>query len=164
MNNLEFRQIIEIDKQNLDIMTNWMYNWWGKEDGYTFDSVKCFLEHSFLKDRLPKTFGLFHKGRIIGMFQFTYEDLEVRPDIYPWLANLYVDEEYRSKGIGRILLERVNEVAKTSLNFNELYLFTKHIGLYEKFGWDYISDLDTYTKNPRIQRLYKLKFKRKSDV
>lgn len=156
MNNLEFRQIIEIDKQNLDIMTNWMYNWWGKEDGYTFDSVKCFLEHSFLKDRLPKTFGLFHNGRIIGMFQFTYEDLEVRPDIYPWLANLYVDEEYRNKGIGRILLEKVNEVSKTSLNFNELYLFTKHIGLYEKFGWVYISDLDTYTKNPRIQRLYKL--------
>lgn len=156
MDNLEFRQIIEIDKQNLDIMTNWMYNWWGKEDGYTFDSVKCFLEHSFLKDRLPKTFGLFHNGRIIGMFQFTYEDLEVRPDIYPWLANLYVDEEYRNKGIGRILLEKVNEISKTSLNFNELYLFTKHIGLYEKFGWVYISDLDTYTKNPRIQRLYKL--------
>ena len=83
MNNLEFRQIIEIDKQNLDIMTNWMYNWWGKENGYTFDSVKCFLEHNFLKDILPKTFGLFHNGRIIGMFQFTYEDLEVRPDIYP---------------------------------------------------------------------------------
>lgn len=156
MNNLEFRQIIEIDKQNLDIMTNWMYNWWGKEDGYTFDSVKCFLEHSFLKDRSPKIFGLFHNGRIIGMFQFTYEDLEVRPDIYPWLANLYVDEEYRNKGIGRILLEKVNEISKTSLNFNELYLFTKHIGLYEKFGWVYISDLDTYTKNPRIQRLYKL--------
>lgn len=35
MDNLEFRQIIEIDKQNLDIMTNWMYNWWGKENGYT---------------------------------------------------------------------------------------------------------------------------------
>lgn len=159
MDNLEFRQIIEIDKQNLDIMTNWMYNWWGKEDGYTFDSVKCFLEHSFLKDRLPKTFGLFHNGRIIGMFQFTYEDLEVRPDIYPWLANLYVDEEYRNKGIGRILLEKVNEISKTSLNFNELYLFTKHIGLYEKFGWVYISDLDTYTKNPRIQKLYKLNLK-----
>lgn len=90
------------------------------------------------------------------MFQFTYEDLEVRPDIYPWLANLYVDEEYRNKGIARILLEKVNEIAKTSVDFDELYLFTKHIGLYEKFGWKYISELDTHIENPRMQRLYKL--------
>ncbi len=90
------------------------------------------------------------------MFQFTYEDLEVRPDIYPWLANLYVDEEYRNKGMARILLEKVKQIAKSSTNFDELYLFTKHKGLYEKFGWNYVSELDTHIKSPRIQRLYKL--------
>lgn len=159
MNNLEFRQIIEIDDKNLEIMTDWMYNWWGQEEGYTFNSVKCFIKHSLQKTRLPKTYGLFSDGIIIGMFQFTYEDLEVRPDIYPWLANLYVDEEYRNKGVARLLLEKVNEIAKTELNFNELYLFTEHKGLYEKFGWEYVSELDTYLKTPRVQRLYKLKLK-----
>lgn len=159
MDNFEFRQITQIDSENLDIMTKWMYNWWGKEEGYTFEGVKCYMEHTFQKDRLPKTYGLFHNGRIIGMFQFIYEDLDVRPDIYPWLANLYVDEEYRNKGMARILIQKVNEVAKTTLEFKELYLYTKHIGLYEKFGWNYISELDTYTKQPRIQRLYKLDIK-----
>ena len=159
MDNFEFRQITQIDSENLDIMTKWMYNWWGKEEGYTFEGVKCYMEHTFQKDRLPKTYGLFDNGRIIGMFQFIYEDLEIRPDIYPWLANLYVDEEYRNKGMARILIQKVNEVAKTTLEFKELYLYTKHIGLYEKFGWNYISELDTYTKQPRIQRLYKLDVK-----
>ena len=159
MENLEFKQIIDIDEKNLEIMTNWMYNWWGKEKKYTFDNVKCYLKHSFQKDRLPKTYGLFHKGRIIGTFQFIYEDLELRPDIYPWLANLYVDEEYRNKGIARILLEKASELAKTAVGFDELYLFTKHIGLYEKFGWEYISEIDTYIENPRFQRLYKLNLK-----
>lgn len=159
MNNLEFKQITQIDNDNLDIMTNWMYKWWGQEEGYTFDGVKCYMEHSLQKDRLPKTYGLFSNGRIIGMFQFTYEDLEVRPDIYPWLANLYVDEKYRNKGVARILLDKVKEIAKSSTNFNELYLFTKHIGLYEKFDWEYISELDTHMKIPRIQRLYKLTLK-----
>ncbi len=37
---------------------------------------------------------------IIGMFQFTYEDLSVRPDIYPWLANVYIDEKYSKMGYG----------------------------------------------------------------
>lgn len=159
MDNLEFKQITELDEQNLDIMTNWMYNWWGKEEGYTFESIKCYLKHSFQKDRLPKTYGVFYDEILVGMFQFTYSDLEIRPDIYPWLANLYVDEKYRNKGLARVMLEKVNEIARTSLNFNELYLFTKHIDLYEKFGWTYISELDTYTKNPRIQKLYKLKLK-----
>lgn len=159
MDNLEFKQITELDEQNLDIMTNWMYNWWGKEEGYTFESIKCYLKHSFQKDRLPKTYGVFYDVILVGMFQFTYSDLEIRPDIYPWLANLYVDEKYRNKGIARVMLEKVNKIARTSLNFNELYLFTKHIALYEKFGWTYISELDTYTKNPRIQRLYRLKLK-----
>ena len=159
MDNLEFRQIIEIDNNNLDIMTGWLYKWWGEEKGYTSDGVKCFLKHSFQKDRLPKTYGLFHKERIIGMFQFIYEDLQVRPDIYPWLANLYIDEEYRNKGIGRILLKKISEIARTSVDFDELYLFTKHIGLYEKFGWEYISELDTHIENPRFQRLYKLDIK-----
>jgi len=31
-----------------------------------------------------------------------------------------------------------------------------NIGLYEKFGWNYVSEIDTYSKEPRIQRLYRL--------
>ena len=159
MDNLELRQIIEIDNVNLEIMCNWLYKWWGQEKGYTFEGVKCFLEHSFQKDRLPKTYGVFYKGRIIGMFQFLYNDLNVRPDIYPWLANLYVDEEYRNKGIAKKMIKKIKEVAKTTLNFDDLYLFTKHINMYEKFGWEYISEVDTYIEKPRVQRLYKLDIK-----
>ena len=73
-----------------------------------------------------------------------------------------VDEEYRNKGVARILLEKTSELAKTAVGFDELYLFTKHIGLYEKFGWEYISEIDTYIENPRFQRLYKLNFKKPS--
>ena len=157
--NLELNQLTNIDEDTLNKITTWMYNWWGLECGYSFDGMKCFMEHSLQKDKLPQTYGLFLDGNIIGMFQFTYEDLGVRPDIYPWLANLYVDEEYRNKGIARILLEKAKEIAKLSINFDEIYLYTEHIGLYEKFNWQYVSELDTYIKNPRIQRLYKLTLK-----
>lgn len=29
MDNIQFKQIAEIEDVNLNIMTNWMYNWWG---------------------------------------------------------------------------------------------------------------------------------------
>lgn len=128
----------------------------GIKDGYSFNAVKCFMKHSLQKDKLPQTYGLFLDGDIIGMFQFSYEDLRVRPDIYPWLANVYIDERYRKKGYGRKLLESVKDIAKKNTDFNELFLYTKHIGLYEKFGWKYISEIDTYNEESRIERLYQL--------
>lgn len=136
-----------------------MDNWWGIQDGYSFDAVKSFMKHRMQKDRLPKTYGLFSNDNIIGMFQLTYEDLAVRPDIYPWLANVYIDEKYRKMGYGRNLLENVKPIAQKAISFDELFLYTKHIGLYEKFGWKYVSEIDTYKDESRIERLYKLDLK-----
>lgn len=154
--NIQIQQLIDIDEITLNTITTWMYNWWGIKDGYSFDGVKCFMEHSLQKDRLPQTYGLFIDNKIIGMFQLTYEDLNVRPDIYPWLANVYIDEGYRTQGYGRKLLESVKEIAKNNLNFKEIYLYTKHKNLYEKFGWKYISEIDTFNEESRIESLYKL--------
>ena len=153
---LELKQLINIDNDILNTITTWMYNWWGIKDGYSFEAVKCFMQHSLQKDRLPKTYGLFLNDTIIGMFQLTYEDLAVRPYIYPWLANVYIDEKYRKMGYSKNLLEGVKNIAQSSLEFNELFLYTKHIGLYEKFGWKYISQINTYKDESRMERLYKL--------
>lgn len=154
--NIQVKQLIDVDDETLDIMSNWMYNWWGKNNGYSYDGVKCYMKHSMQRDRLPYTYGLFVNDKIVGMFQLTLEDLKVRPDIYPWLCNLYIDKEYRNKGYGRILLESIKEIAKSKLDFKELYLYTKHTGLYEKFGWKYISDIDTFNEESRIEKLYEL--------
>lgn len=156
---IECKQLIDVDEDILNILSTWMYNWWGKRDGYSFEKVKCFMKHSMEKDRLPQTYGLFLDDKIIGMYQFTYEDLSVRPDIYPWLANVYIDEKYRKQGYGRKLLENVKDTAQKSINFEEIFLYTEHKGLYEKFDWTYVCDIDTYNKNSRIERLYKLKLK-----
>ena len=157
--NLELKQLTNIDDDTLNIITTWMYNWWGNRDGYSFEGVKCFMEHSLQMNKLPQTYGLFLDGNIIGMFQFTYEDLGVRPDIYPWLANVYIDEKYRKMGYARKMLESIKSIAQTNTDFEELFLYTKHIGLYEKFGWEYITEIDTYKEESRIERLYKLNLK-----
>ena len=154
--NIEFKQLIDIDENILDIITKWNYEWWGESLNCNYEKVKCFLKYSMQKDRIPQTYGLFLDDKIIGMCQFLYEDLDVRPDIYPWLANVYIDEKYRNKGYGRILIDNATKVAHNVIKFNELFLYTKHIGLYEKFGWKYIGDIDTFKDESRIERLYKL--------
>lgn len=117
------------------------------------------MKHSMQNNKLPQTYGLFLDNKIIGMYQFRYDDLDVRPDIYPWLANVYIDKKYRKLGYGKILLESAIENTKNIIGFNEIFLFTKHIGLYEKFGFEFVELIDTYNETDRIQRLYKLRIR-----
>jgi len=143
------------DEIYLDKMTDWLYEWWGKTEGYSCEAVRAYMIHSLQEQRLPQTYGLFLSGRPVGMYQFTNGDLFPRPDIYPWLANVYIEKACRAKGFGRFLLESVRDnAAKAGLR--ELYLYTSYNGLYEKFGWKFVQEIDTFLE-PRIQRLYKIK-------
>ena len=52
-------------------------------------------------------------------------------------------------------MNTVKENAK-SISLNELYLYTKHVGLYEKFGWKFIEKVNTFKYDSSMVRLDKL--------
>ena len=146
------------DAADLDKMTAWMYEWWGRADRRPAEAVRAFMAHSLQAVRLPATYGLYRDGCLVGMYQFTLEDLFVRPDIYPWLANVYIDPAERGKGCGRALLESVKRCAAEA-GLKEIFLYTHHANLYDKFGWEYLGEIDTGTE-PRIQHLYRMEISR----
>ena len=53
---------------------------------------------------------------------------------------VYVKEEYRHLGYGRILIESIPDFMK-ELNIKTIYLHTRHINLYEKFGFEKYQEL-----------------------
>ena len=152
---LQMRKIT--DYSQLDKITGWMYGWWGEKEGYAYEAVHSYMAHSLNDRRLPQTYGLYLGEELIGMYQFTYEDLFARPDIYPWLANVYIEPRHRNKGYGGYLLRSVKENAAANLRESELFLFTAHEGLYEKYGWEYAGEIDTFLE-PNKQRLYRYCF------
>lgn len=143
------------DETHLETLTDWMFGWWGAQEHKTREAVRCYMAHSLQAERLPQTYGLFLGEALIGMYQFTHEDLFARPDIYPWLANVYIDPAHRGAGYGRALLASVGANARANLKSEALYLYTAHSGLYEKFGWTYVGEIDTFLE-PRMQRLYRM--------
>ena len=155
-------EIIRLENSNnyiFDKICEWNYNWWGIRDNLSYEEVRCELEHSLNNKRLPQTFVMLIDSKPVGMYQLSMcDDLNSRPDIYPWLIDVYVDKDYRGRGICRKLMETVYENAKKA-NLDELYLYTKHIGLYEKFGWKFIEEVKTFRKDSPIERLYKLEIK-----
>ena len=153
-------EIIRLENENspyFESIYDWNYAWWGVRDGISPAEVRCTLAHSLNRgDRLPQTFVAAEDGQALGMYQLSMiDDLYCRPDLYPWLIDVYVAEPFRGRGVGRALLETVPENARAA-GLTELYLYTSHGGLYEKFGWTYVGEVDTFRADSPRERLYRL--------
>lgn len=154
-------KIIKLTDSNNPIfekVVEWNYNWWGKTNGKSEEEVRLFLENSLMATRLPQTFVAISDGKPLGMYQLSmHDDLFARPDIYPWLINVYVDEAARGRGVCAEMMKTVAENARAA-SLSDLYLYTKHVGLYEKYGWDFVEYVKTFDENSPIERLYKLNY------
>jgi GNAT superfamily N-acetyltransferase len=154
---LKIEQLTSPDSPAFKKLVEWHYNWWGKYSNSSRESVETFCKSALCRDKIPQTYIALLNGEVVGSFQFCMSDeIWTRPDIYPWLCNVYTDEKYRGKGICAKMMEHVKPIAKKLL-IKELYLHTSHVGLYEKYGWQFVEMLDTYgASDAQQKRLYKL--------
>ena len=60
-------------------------------------------------------------------------------DCKPFIASVFVDENYRGRRISQQMIERIKEYAK-ELGYRTVYLKSEHRGLYEKYGFEKIAD------------------------
>ena len=84
---------------------------------------------------LPTTFVALEGSHCLGSVSLLCEDAREFAPLSPWLGNLYVAEGARKRGIGRQLVFRAEEEART-LGVSMLYLFTEnHRDFYKDLGW-----------------------------
>lgn len=106
---VKIEKLKKLTEKELNTIADWLYNMWGKNEEQSIEGMKSYILSSMQERRLPQLYGLYLDKDIIGIYSFTYDDLTTRPDIYPWLSNVYIKENYRGKGYGRILLNSVKE-------------------------------------------------------
>ena len=113
-----------------DIAAEWFHNKWGiPKDAY----MQCM--ESYLKKETEYGWYLcMDKDKIIAGVGVIDNDFHDRKDLYPNICALYVEEEYRLKGIaGQLLNMTINDLK--SKDISPIYLVTDHIGFYERYGW-----------------------------
>jgi len=114
--------------------------WFFKEWGYLYPerdlaSVEEAVAGRMNYDKIPLALVAVSDNNFVGTVCLKDYDMETRKDISPWLAGLYVKEEFRNNGIGRLLVKNIIKKAK-ELGVDELYLYTPNAEkFYEKMGW-----------------------------
>ncbi|MBB3770166.1 GNAT superfamily N-acetyltransferase [Angulomicrobium tetraedrale] len=84
---------------------------------------------------LPRTFVLLEDRQPLGMVTLAQDDLDIRPNLNPWLADLYVAEPFRGRGHGLRLVQGLEAEARET-GIARLWLFTTNAAmLYAKAGW-----------------------------
>lgn len=147
---IKIKQLTDEKSIYFPIICKWQKDWWGKE--HKEDRVIEFMKRCLNKDKLPVTYIALVDDEVAGMYQIDmYDNIDVRPDYYPWLLNVYVDERYRGQGICTLLMNHAKETFK-KFNFRRVYLHSKHINLYEKYGWKHMEDVEVFSG--KIKRIY----------
>lgn len=126
-------------KAHLPEISIWLYNQWGV---YYEDSspLKWYqdLKNRLNKKKIPTCFVALINDKPVGTASLIEDDMKTRPELGPWLADVYVLPEEREKGIATELISRVNQEVK-EIGLDKYYLFTRHAtGLYLKLGWEII--------------------------
>ncbi len=113
--------------------SSWFHNKWGisKED-----YLKCMEDYINNKTEYGWYLCL-HRDKIIGGVGIIENDFHNRKDLKPNVCALYVEEEYRSQGIGGKLLYMAVDDMKHN-RVSPLYLITDHKDFYERYGWEFL--------------------------
>lgn len=94
------------------------------------------------QDMMPTVWVLLDGETPVGMITLCLDDLEDRPELNPWLAGLYVDPNYRGRGLALQLIAHLETIAKNA-GIERLSLYTDgSVGLYSKAGWNITETFD----------------------
>lgn len=86
---------------------------------------------------VPQWYIVKDDERIIGGLGVIDNDFHDRKDLSPNVCAVYVEEDYRCKGIAGEMLDCVC-MDMQSKGIEVLYLVTGHTSFYERYGWEFL--------------------------
>lgn len=120
-----------------------------------------FLYELLSKNKFKNTFGekstalmLVNEDELISFCTYAEKD-DIQPTMLtPWIGFVYTFPEYRGhRYAGKLFLE-IEKLAKTE-HIHEIFISTNHIGLYEKYGYEFYQIMNDMAGEPsRVYRKF----------
>lgn len=123
-------------KKYLPILATWHHQQWScLNPGDTIEDRMKRMNSYLGDDLIPSMYIWLDNNEVRGSAAIKICDMDTRPQLSPWLASVYVDENRRCSGIGSALVKHVMDVARDQ-GHSELFLFTPDKeNFYAALGW-----------------------------
>ena len=123
------------------LIAGWHWREWGHTDpaGSLAQWTEGLSERT-LRDQIPTTYVAVDQGQPVGSVTLVEHDMEIRLDLSPWLAGVYVQPQSRRHGVGSALVRQALEQVQR-LRYPALHLYTHSARpFYERLGWDILEE------------------------
>ena len=120
------------------ILSRWYYDEWGHlKPDESIEHMRSEVEAYTNRDAIPFILLAVRNNDIVAAAQLKFREMaEVFPDKEHWLGGVYVPADYRGRGYGSLIVERIAGMAPR-YGVQTLYLQTeaRDGGLYARLGW-----------------------------
>src|SRR3954470_15111878 len=94
--------------ETLETIVQWTHQEWGDvRGGETLEQRRKRFAGSMNRDRIPLSVVALEDGEVLGSASLIAHDMETRMELTPWLASVFVGEQYRRHGVGAELVRRI---------------------------------------------------------
>lgn len=117
-------------------VAEWFRTKWGIPLSAYIDSMNEALD---TENAYPQWYLAFcdKTGEIVGGMGVIKNDFHDHKDLYPNVCAVYVEPEFRCRGMAGEILDFVcRDMYKKGIS--TLYLVTDHVGFYERYGWRFL--------------------------
>lgn len=142
---LSFIILENVYSKYIDEIDDIIFKWQNKR-------VKKTILNGISNQYYPITIVLLKDKTLVGFYQIVDNDTK-NSYLSPWIANVFIKEEFRNNGYGKMLINSIPKFMQ-KYNIKDIYLHTRLINFYEKFGWKKLEELKS---DDNIKRnIYKL--------
>jgi GNAT superfamily N-acetyltransferase len=118
------------------------------------EKYRASLESNLLTNAIPSALVAYSGDELLGSVSLVLCDMNIRTELSPWLAQLFVVPNRRSRGIGSRLVGSAVRRAQ-ALGFERLYLYTsgKLPIFYQSLGWSVRECVDYLGKQRTVMQI-----------
>lgn len=126
--------------EHIPTIAAWHHAQWGYlNPGGTVDTRIEKMQRYLKGAAIPAMYICVDGEHLAGTAALVESDMDSHPELSPWLASVYVNPDYRNRGVGARLVKHVVSQAKAH-GLGTLYLFTPdQARFYQSMGWEFIA-------------------------
>ncbi len=141
---MEIKKFSELTVDILETIINKHYTHWSQfSPQMDFETTNDKFKNIYAKSNgIPFGIAMFDDNKLIGFCTLKMENLKKYPEIYPWISDVMIFDEFRGKGYGRMLIDAALQEL-LYLGYDKTYLWTDQApDFYKKIGFTYLKEVE----------------------